>query len=498
VGSDRGIVAAFRKEHGGDRVSPIDRFTRDERSAAVWWPLALLAIVLCIATIPGGHRAVDAGRSDAETRSVTYLQGVLASSIGSADLAAPLTGSALDAARSALRRDVLGDTRVNAVRLWTSEGTLLFSSLPGDPIGSGEALNDAQIREAAADQGAPMSVVSARTLAGTPGATTFHTYLGLVGTTRPVVGEVELSDAALLSSIHGAWLGYRIIFGIAALLLLGLALLSMREPAAKIGAGVPFYPTSVPVGFALVDQDEQAQLQQTGAHARSRVAHIEEKLRESEEARRTAEGQLQRALSAIATRMRTTGVEPVLPRAAALQPAAAPPPPAPAAPAVIEPPPTRKPARPKVTPAPAPVVAASPAPERVVGAPEPEPVSVPEPEPVVVPEREPVMEVEPEFAMEPERELAMEPESKAPVPSEPVLQLPEIDRGFVLRVPDVPGGHDDESAVDVLERLVEPVPGPTSGVDPSVVRARLTRLAASKKPGPRSDEPLGTRRGSDS
>jgi hypothetical protein len=443
-------------------VSPIDRFTRDERSAAVWWPLALLLIVLCIATLPGEHRAVDAERSAAETRSMTYLQGALASSIGSADLLAPLNGATADAARSSLRRDVLVDARVNAVRLWTPEGTLLFSSLPGDATGSGEALNDSQIRDAATDQGVPLSVVSERTLAGKPGPTTFHTYLGLVGTARPVVGEVELSDAALLSSVHAAWLGYRIIFGIAALLVLGLALLSMREPAAKIGAGVPFYATSIPRGYALVDQDEQAQLQQTGANARTRVAHVEAKLRESEEARRAAEGQLQRALSAIATRMRTPGIEPIVPRTAdAPQPAAAPPPP---------------------VAAPLPIAAADTAPEPVVRAPESEPVS--EPEPVVVPEPEPAM--------------ALEPEPMAAVPTEPVLQLPEIDRGFVLRVPDVPPA-DDESAVEVLERLVEPVPGPPSDVDPSVVRARLTRLAASKKPGPRTDASLGdARRGSGS
>jgi protein TonB len=117
-----------------------------------------------------------------------------------------------------------------------------------------------------------------------------------------------------------------------------------------------------------------------------------------------------------------------------------------------------------------------------VRAPESEPVS--EPEPVVVPEPEPAM--------------ALEPEPMAAVPTEPVLQLPEIDRGFVLRVPDVPPA-DDESAVEVLERLVEPVPGPPSDVDPSVVRARLTRLAASKKPGPRTDASLGdARRGSGS
>jgi hypothetical protein len=463
----------------------------------VWWPFALLLIVLCIATVPGEHRAVKDERAAAETRSVGYLQGTLAASIGSADLRAPLTGPTAAAARSAAEHDILRDPRVTAVRLWTPTGTLLFSTAPGDTPGSGEALNDAEIAAATSGEGVPVSVVSKRTLAGKPGPTTLHTYVALAGTPTPTVGEVELSDATLLSSVHGAWLRYRIILGLGGLLVLGLAILSFREPTATMGTGVPFYPASMPRGYALIDLDEQAKLEQGSANAKARVAHVEAKLHESEEARRMVEGQLQRALSAIATRKATTkGIEPVFPRPTApspvgRRPAALVPQPVPSEiprigpparsdvpepepvvaepePVVAEPAAMRKRARPKAKPKPEPVVVAAPDPEPAAQAPEPEPVTISEPD------------------------AAREPEPATSGASESVLHLPEIDRGFVLRVPDAAPDVDDETAVNVLERLVEPVPGHTTDVDPSVVRQRLTRLAASKKPGPRNEESHGS------
>jgi hypothetical protein len=474
----------------GGPVRAIERFTRDERSAAVWWPLTLVLIVFFLATFPGKNRAVDAERSAAQARSVAYLH-LLQSSLGSADLLAPMTGVTADTVQTTLRIGVFSDSRVNAVRLWTPDGTLLFSTRTADVVGSGEALNDAQIDAAASAGSVPISTVSQRSLAGEPAPTTFHTYLELTGVPQPVVGEVELSDAVLLSAVHDVWLRYQILLGLAAMLVLGLAILSTREPMAKIGVGVQFYENSIPKGFALIDLDEQSQLEQAGAHARARVAHVEAKLHESEEARRKAEGHLQRALSAIATRMRTVGVEPAIPRPA-------PPPdiawrPPPIAPAKVR-------LEPVMVPEPESVVSSQP--EPVVSS-ELEPVMVPDPESVVSSEPEPVASSEPEPVASSEPEPVAPPRPKPvamirhepvaaldPEPPDHILQVPEIDAEYVLRVPEAAVDDDlhvdDESAADVLERLVEPS-GPTSAVDPSVVRARLARLAASKKPGSRTD-----------
>ena len=46
----------------------IDRFTRDEVSAKIWWPLALLCIVALVASVPLANRAADNAREQASLR----------------------------------------------------------------------------------------------------------------------------------------------------------------------------------------------------------------------------------------------------------------------------------------------------------------------------------------------------------------------------------------------------------------------------------------------
>jgi hypothetical protein len=460
-------------------VNLIDRFTRDERSAVVWWPFTILLFVLCLATFPGANRAVQAERSAAEDRSISILQGSLVGALGTTDLSAPLAGGTAEVTREALH-DVLTDARINAIRLWDADGALLFSSLARDGLGSAAALNDAQVRAAEEARGTPVSVLSRQTLTGQPAPTTFQTYLGLVGTSQPVVGEVEYSDAALLASTHAVWLGYRIALAAAVLLVLGLAILSMREPMATMGVGVPFYESSIPHGYVLKALDGQALLGRSNANAWARITDLETRLRESDEARRNAEGQLQRALSSIASRM-NTGIDSVIPRPAAPVEAASP-----AVAASAEP--TKMDRRPQ----PVTASALEPADRAAMS----EPIVVTDPEPAEVPRATRSRASKPKSklpvpepaAPEPESVAPKEPERPMPVRATKPVRLPDVDRGFVLRVPEA---AQDESAVDMLERLVDPTPNHGSGVDPSVVRARLTRLAASKKPGPRVDEPNG-------
>jgi hypothetical protein len=74
------------------------------------------------------------------------------------------------------------------------------------------------------------------------------------------------------------------------------------------------------------------------------------------------------------------------------------------------------------------------------------------------------------------------------VPPPKVVALPESD--LVAPAPSIPSddGRDAE-VIDVLERLVEPAGGQTlhPELDPSEIRARLAKTAASKKPGTRQD-----------
>lgn len=227
-----------------------------------------------------------------------------------------------------------------------------------------------------------------------------------------------------------AWLWYRWAAGIAAGIVLLLALLSFRRSVARIGAGVRLYPASIPEGQVLVDAARLETLEEhgdAGAHAKDRIANLERRLHESEANRLETEGELQRLLAERASSKR--------PKAAA--PAEVP----------IE-----------VAPEPLP----------------PEPARKGSGELIRVPE------IDPSPATEPERSPSGWPE---------VVVLPNV---AATRASAPPPG---ESAVDMLNRMVEPVETPAASNDPSLLRSKLARTAALKKPGSRErreepDEPV--------
>jgi hypothetical protein len=64
-----------------------------------------------------------------------------------------------------------------------------------------------------------------------------------------------------------------------------------------MGVGVPFYPTSVPSGMAVLDVDEANELREAGAYARGRIQSQKVRLDELEASKLRLEGELQRALS---------------------------------------------------------------------------------------------------------------------------------------------------------------------------------------------------------
>jgi hypothetical protein len=223
-----------------------------------------------------------------------------------------------------------------------------------------------------------------------------------------------------------AWLWYRWAAGIAAGIVLLLALLSFRRSVARIGAGVRLYPSSIPEGQVLVDEARLETLEEhedAGAHAKDRITNLERRLRESEANRLETEGELKRMLADRAGSKRA--------KAAA---------------------PTEVPT--EVAPEPLPPEPAGKAPDELIRVPE----------------------IDPSPASEPERSPSGWPE---------VVVLPNV---TATRASAPPPG---ESAVDMLNRMVEPVETPTASNDPSLLRSRLARTAALKKPGSRErrDEP---------
>jgi hypothetical protein len=476
----------------------LERFTRDEVSAKIWWPLALVAVVVFVLTFPGRGRAIADVQAEAADWSVEVADRSIAPLLASSDVSDGITEEA-SALRGVLESLDAGGT-LKAIRIWSSEYELLFSTVSSDDVGSHEALNDDQIDAALAADGAVRFTVD-RSPAAEPVPPQFHVYT-VVPDAAGLVAQFEFPESRLLSDVRSTWFGYQLVAGIAAIAALGLAALSTREPIAPIGAGVPFYPTSIPKGSAVMDRDEATALTQAGYHARQRVAAMEGRLNELEEENRKLGGDLQRALTALSTSQRK-GVPTAIPRAVA--PAAAAPPTVSigtdagslptmkvkgggkAAPAgkveeptpvevvaaaevaeqVAEPKPTRK-RRPSIEPEPAvrelePVIEPEPEPVVVLQEPEPEPVTVAEPEPVVV------VVPEPEPVRSPEPSIAASHDDLGPVYEETWASA--------IREPE----HPD----DLLTRITVPAAAPVSAEEASILRAKLARTAALKKPGSR-------------
>jgi hypothetical protein len=276
---------------GGQR-SVLDRFTLDEVSAKIWWPLAMVALVALVLTVPAGNHAADRARREAAANAIAI----------SAAQIEPLTSrdasvADMDQALSEIQQ---ANPTFDVVRLWDDQRLLVASSLHPDPLQLGTAFNDNDINGAIS--GGSRLVVTDRLPTGDPGPTTVHAYTKINGGSRgPMVTEFEANDATLLAEVHEDWNGYRIVAGVAFLLLLGLALLSMREPVADIGTGVPFYPASLPPNLAIVDAERAVVIDHEDGHVRQKVDSLQQRLDESERLRLKAEARLQQALTTLGT-----------------------------------------------------------------------------------------------------------------------------------------------------------------------------------------------------
>ena len=488
----------------------IDRFTRDDVSAKVWWPFALVGVVALVLTVPGANRAADEARADAAARadqvSHATIQGWMQD------------GSDVQTVSSRLSALVADDPVWTAARVWSPEFKLWATSEENEvvEIDSGEANNDADL-SAALDNGTHQ-VVTDRLPTGGPGPTTFHAYTRINTVTGSYVTEFEARDAVLLADVHREWLGYRIVAGLATLLLLGLAFLSMREPLAPIGTNVRFYPESLPANRAVVDVDRAVELDQADERIQDRISGLQERLDESERLRKKAEAQLQQALTTLGSSGRSIAV----PRPGP-EPTREAQPPTPTPRRGAPPAPAAQPA-PARTSAPAPKPVATPQPVAA-----PQPVTAPQPvarrkkpEQPAQPVMKPAAQAPPVTKAPPPPVTAPAPAAKAPpvppkrrepgkhasAPPEPVTVASDdvsvtakppgsndrVDRPGVVVVPEAEktpaaarahGPDTDDDVLDVLNRLVPSPEEPHPLDDPGDLRARLARTAALKKPGSR-------------
>src|SRR5687767_8112466 len=121
-----------RAGRGVGILNLVDRFTRDRISKVVWGLCFLSAIGLLAFAVVGGGRAEEHQRAEAEARASAYATKIVEPSIEDVSLEEPIQNGALEQLNLAVDSGILVDGRVVAVRLWASDGTLLFSTLDSD------------------------------------------------------------------------------------------------------------------------------------------------------------------------------------------------------------------------------------------------------------------------------------------------------------------------------------------------------------------------------
>jgi hypothetical protein len=461
----------------------IQRFTRDEASKYVWAAVALAAILGFAYATTAGSRAVEEVRAVSEDRAVRYVNQVLEPRLEGVELTAPITGQAAGSLQELVAGSILTDERVARLRIWSTDGSLLFSTDRSDRPGSNAALNDALLRAASRKGPIARSNYSDTGGANDPERSLLRTYAPL---RVNAVVEIDHTAEGTIAPAKYRWLRYQILAGALLILFLVMVALSLREPLEPMNTGVPFAASSVPPGFSLIEDDRLHAVQEVYRLASERVARLQEKLSESEEARRRLEGDIQRALSkAGSTEPRSTvSAAPAAPAAPATPPATRP--------TIVQVPDSEVVADASVADARAAVPPRNLS--RAADAKTPSPTTSRSEKQVIDEPKRPSRRQK----AKPERRASAAPErASAPAPAREVVRVASAPteapvpaaarRSAPASTPDpeIKDAKAHAAALETFIRLTESdrQPHDTTTVDQGAVRAALARTAARKKPG---------------
>jgi hypothetical protein len=461
----------------------IDRFTRDTASKYVWAVMALLAAAALAFAILHGDTAVDDEQTNAQARAVAYVEEALGPRVEGLDLSEPITGQEAVLLDEAVERTILADPRLSRVRIWSDDGRILFSTDRSDTPGSNAGLNDELLIQASSDGVLTRSDVTDTGGEADPERSLLRTYVPMQAS---VVAEIDQTDEGTLAAVRTEWMYYQFLAGGLLLLFLIITGVSLREPIEPINVGVPFAASSIPEGYSLIDDDRLHAVHEVYRLASERVERMQQKLEESESARRRLEGEIQRVLSKAGT----------APRSAATPPT---PPPAPApAPPVI-----RVPESDVVAPQPDDEWSSAPAGPLARAARE----QKPPPSTARVTKQAPEKSkraLRRERARQ-EQQAATAQESAAPQPApapDPRVAAMAAPSATPAAQPipadqEIADAKAHEDALEMFIRLTESdrQPHDTTSVDQGAVRAALARTAARKKPGGERLQPHHEHRG---
>ena len=225
-------------------MTTFDRFTRDRQSRFIWGGATVVFVALTLLAAGYGRTALTDETGQAETRAVGYTQTVLFDALDADLLAEEIRGPQYRDLIIEVTGGIMTDEGVARVRIWSPEGTLLFSTESLEQIGT-TAENRAPIELGMQDQ--VSSQLSEATVAGKPGLS--GTTEQLYQTFAPIhvrertavlgVAEIDRRYASIVDAAEQPWKRLRAGLAGAALVCGLLFLLSLRRPVTAIDRAEP-------------------------------------------------------------------------------------------------------------------------------------------------------------------------------------------------------------------------------------------------------------------
>lgn len=133
---------------GRSRMGTEHRTSRRTMARLAWGGLAVVLAGALVATLSLSGKAVDGAEIDAEARAVDWASTVLSAETEPAQLGAPILGPEFGDLLLAVQSGILADERAVRVRLWSSEGVLVFSSDQRDRVGDARVTDSPEIETA--------------------------------------------------------------------------------------------------------------------------------------------------------------------------------------------------------------------------------------------------------------------------------------------------------------------------------------------------------------
>jgi predicted nucleic acid-binding Zn-ribbon protein len=292
-------------------MSIVDRFTRDRASRFIWGGVTLACAAVLVYAIQGERRSLSREVDAAETRARSYANEVI------------YNGVQMEAGEvSYLYRDlyvsvqagIFTDPTVGLVRIWDTDGVLLFSTDDREAIGRRRVSDDTTMQSAFDGETSSRLTTEAFTRAATTGAPAPPTKLLQVFVPLRVQDRLSILGAVqvdflyddLAEQARSPWLTIEIVFAALTalfLLLTVLAFQASRRAAASVDAleravgparqEPPLLPPQPPALAEAPAADERVEmLERQSSVMREELQAAHEQLQQAEEAYRYLEGRL--------------------------------------------------------------------------------------------------------------------------------------------------------------------------------------------------------------